>query len=188
MNCNKVDHLIMKYMDGILTMEEAKHLNQHITKCDTCREEFFTYQKMIDVLQDGQLVEAPKDFEATVMNRIKDIEIDYEVKEKISIDTISAMVWGLFSLIFGIGVLLVLYRYPIIEYLVENPYLGDWASSMVPTVDILSTYISDIKEEIISILSTSKYVFSSLRLILIPVLSILGAIKYYIYRKAKVEI
>ena len=40
MNCNKVDHLIMKYMDGILTMEEAKHLNQHITKCDTCREEF----------------------------------------------------------------------------------------------------------------------------------------------------
>ena len=59
------------------------------------------------------------------------------------------MVWGLFSLIFGIGVLLVLYRYPIIEYLVENPYLGDWASSMVPTVDILSTYISDIKEKLL---------------------------------------
>ena len=94
---------------------------------------------------------------------------------------------GLVFLIFGIGVLLVLYRYPIIEYLVENPYLVI-ASSMVPTVNILSTYISDIKEEIISILSTSKYVFSSLRLILIPVLSILGAIKYYIYRKAKVEI
>lgn len=188
MKCNKSDHLIMKYMDGILTIEEARQLNHHINECDDCREEFFTYQRMIEALQDGQVYEAPENFEVQVMNSIKDIELDYEIKETISVETVKAMVWGLFSLIFGLGILLVLYKQPIIEYLLANPYVGDWASAMIPTVDILSVYISDTKKELQSILVNSEYILTTLRLILIPILAVIGAVHYYIYRKEKVEI
>jgi hypothetical protein len=188
MKCSKADQLMMKYMDGILSMEEAKQLNLHLTECDACKEEFFAYQKMIDVLQDGQFYKAPDDFESTVMNRIKDIEVEYEIKKTVPIETISAIVWGFFSLIFGIGVLLVLYRQPVLEYLVQNPYLGEWANSMIPAMDILSAYINDFKTEMTNILGTIKYIFEVLRLILIPIVAVLGVVKYYIYRKEKVEI
>lgn len=187
MDCNQADKLIMKYMDGVLSIEEANKLNLHIAECDSCREGFFAYQMMMEELQDN-ILEAPDGFETKVMERIKDIDLDYKIKETMPIENITAMIWGTFSLLFGIGVLLFIYRQPVLEYLLQNPYTGDWAQAMVPTVDILSAYINDVKNKFEDILSNGNQIITSLRMVLVPALAVLGSIQYYIYRKKKVEI
>lgn len=188
MNCNQVDHLIMKYMDGILAMEEAHKLNLHITECDACREEFFTYQTMIEELQDFTVVEAPKEFEAQVMEKINMIEMEYIQKQAVSMENITAMVWGAFSLLFGIGVLLFIYRQSVLEYLIQSPYMGDWIQIMIPAVNMLSSYLNDIRKEVEDILYNGKEIIIYLKITLSSILGVLGVVKYYIYRKKKVEV
>lgn len=188
MKCNHADQLLMKYMDGILTMDEAKKLNYHITECVSCREEFFTYQIMMEELQEGKMVEAPEQFEFEVMDKIKGIDFDYKVKEIGSIENITAMLWGVFSLVFGIGVLLFIYRQPVLEYLLQSPYMGDWVKAVLPAVDLLSSQINDIRTEIEEFLSNGRQIITLLKVITISVLTMLASIQYYIYRKKKVEI
>ncbi|NLK97601.1 anti-sigma factor family protein [Defluviitalea saccharophila] len=188
MECNHADKLIMKYMDGILSMEEAQKLNLHITQCESCKESFFMYQMVMDELRDEAVSEAPDGFEAAVMAKIKDIEVDYKLKEPMPIDNLTAMLWGTFSLLFGIGVLLYIYNQPVLEFLLGNPYTKDWAQAMIPTVDVLSVYVSDIKSKLQELVSNGSQLFTSLKMIAIPVLAVLASIKYYIYRKQKVEI
>ncbi|NLK21861.1 MAG: zf-HC2 domain-containing protein [Epulopiscium sp.] len=188
MNCNKVDHLIMKYMDGTLTKGEAKDLNSHIVGCSSCKEEFFIYQRVIEGMENDKAIEAPVDFEVGVMEKIKNIEIDYRPKKTTSLETIKAMVWGIFSLMFGIGVLLFIYRESFLEYMLQNPYIGHWAKVIVPTAYVLSSYIDQIKNEIGDILIYSKPLISSLRVVVISILTVLLGIQYYIYRRKKVEL
>ncbi|NLM13667.1 MAG: hypothetical protein GX209_07970 [Epulopiscium sp.] len=188
MECNHADKLIMKYMDGILSMEEAQKLNFHITECESCRESFFTYQMVMDELRDEAVYEAPDGFEAAVMAKIKDIEVDYKLKEPMSMENITAMLWGMFSLLFGIGVLLCIYSQPILDYLLGNPYTMDWAQAMIPTVEVLAVYVNDIKTRLQELVSSGSQILTSLKMIAIPVLVVLASIKYYIYRKQKVEL
>ncbi|HHW66418.1 MAG: hypothetical protein PWP07_1932 [Epulopiscium sp.] len=188
MECNHADKLMMKYMDGILTMEEAQKLNFHITECESCRESFFTYQMVMDELRDESAMKAPDGFESEVMAKIKDIEIDYKLKEPMPIENISAMLWGVFSLLFGIGVLLCIYNQPVLKFLLENPYTKDWAQAMIPTMDLLNEYINDIKTKLQEFVSDGGQIFTVVKMIAVPVLTVLASIKYYIYRKKKVEI
>ncbi len=47
MTCNNANELIMKHMDGLLSKEESMELNQHLTVCDKCKQEFEVFNNLL---------------------------------------------------------------------------------------------------------------------------------------------
>ena len=44
----------------------------------------------------------------------------------------NGVIWGTFSVLFGTGTMLVMYREPIMKSLLGNPYIGDTVSKLIP--------------------------------------------------------
>ena len=72
LDCKKAENLIMKYMDGELSPEDAQLLNDHIKCCEKCREEFFVFDAMMQNAAEvsKEVIRAPEGFEKAVMSKI----------------------------------------------------------------------------------------------------------------------
>ena len=183
---------MMKYMDGILSIQQAKELNTHLQMCEICKEEFYAYEMITQEFEVTGMLQAPIDFEAVVMEKIKDIEPDYLVKaskekQVAAMDNLLGMVWGVFSFLFGIGMLLFMYRDSILDYLINNSYVGKWVQSFVPTVSVLSEYIGQIQQTATSLITPVQELISSSKMALATILVVLGVIQYVLYHREKVE-
>ena len=74
MKCSAVQDALMRYAEKNLQTEEALQLHQHVCECEACRELFLMFDVALDtenVLADGALLEAPADFTASVMGKIR---------------------------------------------------------------------------------------------------------------------
>lgn len=185
MKCSEAEELMMKYMDNELSEKDAKLLNEHLLVCSECKESFYIYDSLIGDIMLMPDFEAPADFESNVMAEIRKIsEEEYKVTYSIK-NKIYGIIWGSFSLLFGTGTMLVLYREPIMTSLLNNPYIGNNVARLIPVSETITEQGEIIKgaaDAAFNILNNT--VANSIGIIL-AVLTVICAAQFIILRSKK---
>lgn len=185
MKCEEAESYIMKYMDGEITKEEAKILNEHLLDCAFCKESFFIYDKMQEELKSMPLYEAPENFELEVMTKIVQIsENEYEIQYSLS-HKIWGVIWGTFTVIFGTGTILAFYREPIMMSLAENPYFADKIKNLMPIADEITKQGETIKTVFDDTVFTINTILSNSVGIIFAILTFVCAIQFYLLHHRK---
>jgi len=185
MECDNMDMLMMKHMDGILTAEEQKRLDVHMETCKKCRDDFMIYDEILAGLPDG-VITAPDNFENLVMEKIKALPENRRLAG--SIDTMLCVAWGIFSVLFGLGFLAVINKDAVISYISASPSLSDYTDVIVSfsgfaesAAAAFMNFITGAAEAMSGYLSSSRYV-------LFLIVAVLAALQYVVYRKNKAEV
>lgn len=143
MNCKKAENFIMNYMDNTLSSAEAEELNKHLKTCESCKESFAVYEMMLDTFENADLTTAPNDFEQKLMIKISNITPVYLIQNPISIESINSLIWGIFTILFGAGIILNIYSEPIMNYISQNQYIADFYTVITPIGNLISEYINN---------------------------------------------
>lgn len=69
--CRDIEHLLPLYPEGILTDEEKRAVEEHLTGCAACRKELAYLQKAGQFVDGLSPVEAPPWFEQKIMARVR---------------------------------------------------------------------------------------------------------------------
>lgn len=188
MKCRQADELMMNYLDGILSKDKAYQLNQHLQQCDACVETFYAYEQIKKELHQMNIVEAPIGFTEQVMGRIEEIKPQYDLQKEMPMENITGIVWGIFSILFGVGVLLVIYQQEILSFLLSYPYTSSWIGQFIPTFDLLTQYLQQLQKNMSGIIVSIRQIVENGKTLLALILVALGMVQYRIYRKEKVEV
>gem|GEM_PF-4733060 len=132
MRCEDADLLMMKYIDGEITSQEAEKLNQHLLACNKCKESFLVYEGMLCEMNDMLQVDTPEGFECAIMAKIKalpQVKSIYSTRDKVKI-----WVAGTFAMLLSIGAILISYRDAIIFSLAKSPHFGVYMQNLLPLV------------------------------------------------------
>jgi len=129
MVCEKANELMMKYMDGLLDDFEEMNLEKHIESCEACSEDFAVYKEMLADFNHNKLeiIEAPDNFAASVMEKIEDINIYFpkKIRDKGKVfDNVIFAVWGTLATVFALGAALYFYQDVLFNWLAENEANG----------------------------------------------------------------
>lgn len=133
MKCEDADLLMMKYIDGEITSQEAEKLNQHLLACKKCKESFLVYEGMLWEMNDIQQVDTPEGFECAIMAKIKALP---QAKSLYSTgDKVKIWVAGTFAMLLSIGAIFIVYRDAIIFNLGKNQHFGMYMQNLLPLVE-----------------------------------------------------
>ncbi len=185
MKCSEAEQLMMKYMDSELSEKDAKELNSHLLVCNECKESFYIYDSLMGDLKLLPDFEAPADFEYNVMAQIKKLsddeyEVNYSVRNKIA-----GAIWGTFSILFGTGTLLVLYREPLMTSLINNPYIGDSVAKLIPVSVKIAEQGEIIKDAADTFLGIAGSTIANSVGIIFAILTVICAAQFIILRNKK---
>jgi len=130
---------------------------------------------------------APDNFEELVMQKIRALPADNK-KYAHSADSLLCIIWGAFSVLFGLGFLAVMNKDVIIGYMSASPQLSGYTGILVALSDYINNitvYFMETSSAVIS--SVSGYILSS-RYMLLLIIAVLFMIQYVVYKKNKAEI
>lgn len=184
MNCKRAETLMMDYMDNILSQEDAKKLNEHIKECKQCKESFLIYEMFS--LKDEEIIEAPENFEKEVMMKISNITPSYLTKDNISMDSINAIIWGMFAMLFGIGIMFNLYDNSILNYISQNQYVASFYQTITPIGNLISKYINGSFEYLQNAILSMNNIIIYSKVICAVLIVILSLVQIKIKNKDKV--
>ena len=186
MKCDEANDYIMKYMDGNITDAEADCLNQHLLECKECKSDFLVYDKIICDFSNCCEFEAPEKFEIEVMARITELgNGQYEVHCRFK-DKVLGAVWGTFTVFFGTGTVLAMYREPIMESISANPYFAGYIQKLMPIVDNVSKQTESLKVIVSKATDSADILISNSIELILGLITIICAYQFYIlYRKKK---
>jgi hypothetical protein len=199
MLCDKYDDLMMKYMDGILDEAEESELRLHMESCFVCFEDFEAYSGILKGFNEMEIVEAPADFAAKVMERVTALDLywsarvpavssDSDVKGQI-IDGFISVAWVL--LVFGLfgAAALTFFGTEILTWL-EGAGLYGLTSVLAPLADSLGYFaasFSQFADNALVGLSRQSMILYSLSLLLVFVVLVVLQINMNTALKAKRE-
>lgn len=187
MDCKKANDLMMKYMDESMNEEEAMALKEHIGKCSQCYEDFLSYNEILEEFSDNtEVINAPDDFEACVMEKIYSLGEVYKPKEN-SFYSFLYGIWGVISLLCGFGMVLMLNKATVISYLSSKEAF----SGYVKYFTAIDGYVMEFKDSIIGIFNkllnfVGGYILN-IQIAAIIALLVLIIAQVAIFRKNKVE-
>ncbi len=132
LDCKKAENLIMKYMDGELSPEDAQLLNNHIKLCEKCREEFFVFDAMMQNAAEvsKEVIRAPEGFEKAVMSKIhteEEKQYAYSRNDRLRMICISIVLC-----FFAAGYFLIKNKEALIAKLYEYPAFAQYLNEVVP--------------------------------------------------------
>jgi len=185
MNCKRAEKLMMNYMDNTLSEEDAKKLNEHIKVCKECKESFLIYE-MFSV-ENKEIIEAPENFEQEVMMKISAITPAYLTKENISMDSINAVIWGTFAMLFGIGIMFNLYDSQILNYISQNEVIASLYQTVTPIGNFISKYINDSFEYLQKVILSMNNIITYSKIICAVLIIILSLVQIKIKNRDKVD-
>ena len=185
MECDNMDMLMMKYMDGAINAEEEKLLHVHMEKCEKCHHDYLIYEELMRDLP-SQTIFAPDNFEDLVMKRI--YALPENKKFAASVDKLLFAVWGILFALLGCGIAAALNKDAIVAYLTNNPSLHGYADLFLSAARVTESagqLLSDIALTVSS--SVSGYITSS-RYMLMLIIAVLAMVQFVVYRSNKAEI
>ena len=186
MGCKEADELMMKYMDSVMTEEEAMRLGVHIESCASCKEAFSIYDMMMDDFLDLELIEAPDGFELQVMEKINELPLVSE-KIKNSVDNATTLVWGTFSVLLGAATLITMNRDVILDYMISSETLAPYAQMIQVNMEHFEMIFANAQATLYSMLTVFNTYIAGSRYIILTIFVGLIVAQLYIYRKEKVD-
>ena len=73
MNCSKAHEYFIKHMDEGLSGMESEWLDNHLMKCEKCREDFVAYEAVLGAMLEELEMPVPDDLEIKIMEQICDL-------------------------------------------------------------------------------------------------------------------
>lgn len=183
MKCCDAEKYIMKYMDGELSKKEAEELNEHIQKCQCCKESFLFYDDMMQTFEQLPLYETPDDFETNVMMQIQLLE-QTEQRSFVK-NRIIGHIWGCFTVLFGTGAILVFYKQSIIQIFDKNVYLKQWVNNIAPIEQNIAQQGQTLQKATENIILWTDQTLGNSFGLLLLLLCIVCAVQYMILRRKK---
>lgn len=71
MDCHNVQKMLSSYIEGIISHEESKLIDEHLSACSKCKEALYDLKKTLEYVQNLEDVEPPEWLTQTVMTRIR---------------------------------------------------------------------------------------------------------------------
>ncbi len=71
MRCEQIESILSDYIDSTIESEEIQSIEDHLDKCDNCRDEYVSMKNMIDELRNLECITAPHDFLYKIKDRLK---------------------------------------------------------------------------------------------------------------------
>jgi hypothetical protein len=184
--CERAHGLIMKYMDGELDESGAALLRDHASACADCKADFEIYDFISSELQDTGLTPAPESFVVDVMKIVSGLPQPKQLISN-SFDRIMRIALGLFSILFGIGFLLVLNRESIIDYLHGVPAFEGIMETAVPAAESLGAGVNELAGNAYGAFINALEFVSDYRYILAGGIILLVVMQVILYRKRLVR-
>lgn len=72
MKCNEIRELLSLYIDGMLEEDQLKIVEEHLTACEACRNEYNEMKEMLDLLGQADMVPVPDAFEFRLKKALKE--------------------------------------------------------------------------------------------------------------------
>ena len=185
MECDKIELLMMKHMDGALTEDEKERLEKHIRSCEKCGEDFLIYEEIQNGLPEPMIF-APDNFETLVMEKIN--ALPENKKFAGSIDNLLCVVWGIFSVMFGLGFLAVMNKESVIAYISENPSLSGYTDILVSISNFAESAGTMVMEAVTGASAEVSGYISASRYIILLIIAVLAVLQYVVYKKNKVGV
>jgi hypothetical protein len=70
MACEPFEELVNKYVEGLITLDEKKFLDEHIKKCADCRDEIKGIDEIVKTLNSIEQVDLPRDFMSALHEKL----------------------------------------------------------------------------------------------------------------------
>lgn len=185
MDCKMSDMLIMKYMDGELSENEAKMLNAHILDCEACRKEFYLYDSMIKEFEAMPEICAPDGFELEVMAKVTALNHNYAtVQYKVEHKTLG-VVLGVFSVILACGAGVFVFREPILNsafgaMLPEGAY-----DKLINMSGFVSEFLGLCAETLSSVFTSANSALTAAMGVVVLLIVVVAALQGYILYKRR---
>lgn len=179
MNCEKANELIMKYMDGTITEDEAVILNSHINLCDTCKSEFEAYDSILSEFDSFEYVEPPLGFEEIVMDKINALPDFAFVTEK----STNRIIYSVFTVLCAFAFFLWTFKIPLLNMMAKQPLLTDKVNQMFDVLAKHNFVINSVNLEINSGFNVTNMILSNAVAIILALLTVFFS--YRLYRTFK---
>ena len=187
MNCKEADILINKYLDGVITEEEAVLLNEHITQCPSCKEEFLLYDSIFEDIKEIPVMTAPEGFEKIVMAKVHQYN-NMPILVRLLKEKVTLYIFAIFAVLFTTASILAFNRNTIISILSKNPSFEGMVRKMIPVAESFVNHTETLKEVFTTIISQVNGTLSELSGILAGAVILLCLLQGYIlYRHRKIK-
>ena len=81
MDCKNYQDMISDYIDGLLSDDEIKDFETHISKCENCKEEYEITKEIVDSCDDLEEIELPYDFNKKLHEKLVLVNEDKKIKK-----------------------------------------------------------------------------------------------------------
>lgn len=142
MECKKANDLMMKYMDQIITENEALLLRDHVSSCADCLEDFKIYDEMMTDFADIEIISAPEGFEESVALKIEESGFVYKPRNKFINNLLTNLIGGV-AVIFAIGFIFIVNRDNIMNFMLTNDFLSSYMDIITPMTNLITTYTNN---------------------------------------------
>lgn len=183
MDCNHAQKLMMKYMDGLLSSEEAEKLNAHIRICPNCRSEFFVYDSIMENAEmiAHEKITAPEGFEKAVIAKIQAEKApEYVFQPKDSLHKIFSLV---FIALFALSYVLFANRDAAIAFMYKNNILTGYLDKIVPSAGTGNFYIRHMSDIINTVAEKADSLLSSMGIFILLLIIFFGFVQAAIYMR-----
>ena len=185
--CKDADLLINKYMDGIITEDEAYLLNSHLTECEQCKQEFMFYDELMTDIVELPTITAPEGFEKNVMASIALL-----TEEKTPVVNIYKKIYtwvlGVFAVLFGLAFTFIINKEAILSYMYSKPSLNSLAIQMEMLSHDFSGYSEILKGVIINVVEiVNTTINNASGAIVFAIISLCAIQGFIIYRHRKIK-
>jgi hypothetical protein len=186
MECEKASGLMMQYMDKTLSEADAAKLNSHIKQCPACKEEFMVYDKILREFESTEVISAPDNFCEIVMEKIR--ALDFKRPVSTVKDSMLCVIWGIFSVVLGLGLLASMYKDTVIEYLSSTGRFELFLKTLAPVSEYVNLFTGGLTSAFASLSTGLGALVSPVRLVLLVIFAVLAGVQYVIYKKNKAEV
>jgi len=185
MECSKANELMMKYMDGTLSEQDAGRLRKHIDQCEGCKADFTVYDEIVSAFEMPEETFAPDGFVEAVMTKINALE-SASVKATVKADSILLTVWGLFTVLLGLGCVLALNREPISAYLAAQPALAGYMDMLAPIGVMVGEFVSGIAASAEALFSQASTFVAGAKYVVLGIAACLALVQVFLSRRERV--
>lgn len=188
MDCRIANDLMMKYMDAILTKKEAEALNGHVCSCESCKEDFMLYGQLVDEFDEesAQLYEPPLDFEDCLMKKIDDIVPDYcKVHSQ---DTVMGFIFGAFTMIFGAGIIVAMYKDEIMAAAGGYPFVATVMNGATVLANQIMLLGNELTAKLVYYFNNMNALIDTARYGILAIVVALIGVQVFLYSKNKVKV
>ena len=184
MECSKANEMMMRFMDGTLSEDDAARLHKHLASCDGCRADFAIYDEIVADFLTLEETPAPDGFVEAVMARVEALEpVSKKVNEKI--DNILVAVWGGFSVLFGLGFALSLNREAVMSFLASQPAFAGYMETLAPVAVMVGDFVTGLGAAAETLFTQSLAFLSGAKYIVLAIAACLALATVILTRREK---